>query len=167
MMHLTRRRLCAQPLACETTLRLWHRLLDADAHSATCLAAAGCDPFGGSVTVAPSGELLFPLATTPAGANVYGSTHGGLLLSLTDVLTSLHIIHALQRPVIHVSVSLTTNFAAAMPAGADRAVVARSRVTRRGRSMVFTTIDYVDALHPGVVFAHGSHTKAIVEGKDF
>lgn len=127
--------------------------------------------------------MLFPFTVTMASSNVFGTLHGGMLMTLVDMCTSFHIAEQLlPQKYGHVSVNLSTNFLTA--AQKDAPLVAVTRVEKLGSRLVYTSVDIlldlpnaatVGRTHPdtadGVeamlreytVVANGKHVKSILK----
>lgn len=85
--------------------------------------------------------LLFPFQVTMPSTNVFGTLHGGMLMTMVDMCTSFHIAERLLPGFPgHVSVNLSTNFITA--AKRDDRVVAACRVDKMGKRLVYTSIDF-------------------------
>ena len=95
-----------------------------------------------------SALMLFPFTVESGATNVFGTTHGGMLMTLLDMFTSLHICERLLPETNgHVSVNLNMNFVAAAKKG-DK-LVGVTRVDKQGKRLVYTTADFfLDVPHP-------------------
>jgi uncharacterized protein (TIGR00369 family) len=97
---------------------------------------------GGSVTEL----LLFPFTVTMATTNVFGTLHGGMLMTMVDMCTSFHIAERLLPAMPgHVSVNLSTSFITA--AKKDDRVIAVCRVDKLGKKLAYTSVDFLLDTH--------------------
>lgn len=97
------------------------------------------DPSSG---VEKSALMLFPFTVESGATNVFGTTHGGLLMTLLDMFSSLHICERLLPGTNgHVSVNLNMNFIAAAKKG-DK-VVGVTKVGKQGKRLVYTDVDFL------------------------
>jgi uncharacterized protein (TIGR00369 family) len=102
--------------------------------------------------------LLFPFTVTMASTNVFGTLHGGMLMTLVDVCTSFHIAERLLPNMPgHVSINLSTSFITA--AKKDDRVVAVCRVDKLGKRIAYTSVDFLlDSSGPnGKALSSSSH----------
>lgn len=126
--------------------------------AATSAAAAHHHHHQGDAAVAktPTTELLlFPFTVTMATTNVFGTLHGGMLMTLVDMCTSFHIGERLLPAMPgHVSVNLSTSFITA--AKKDDRVIAVCRVDKLGKRLAYTSVDFLLDTPP--VVPHRPHT---------
>ena len=88
--------------------------------------------------------LAMPIKVTKSSANVFGTMHGGMLLTLVDDCTSFHIIdRLLPKCPGHVSVQLSGNFVSSASVGDE--ILAVSKIDKLGRSLVYTSIAFYKA----------------------
>jgi acyl-coenzyme A thioesterase PaaI-like protein len=133
-----------------------------------------------------SALFAVPITVTKPSANVLGTMHGGMLMTLVDDCTSFHIIdRLLPRCPGHVSVQLSSNFVSAGVVGEE--LLGVSSVDKLGKSLVYTSITFYKpaskeaeeilaaacslaevrlALSKVPVIATGSHIKAITAKMD-
>jgi acyl-coenzyme A thioesterase PaaI-like protein len=161
---------------CAHSLAAWQWLLARDNHTRSTLSFVGLDAASltsvevhGPTPSHSSSVMLFPLRCLEPATNVFGSMHGGTLLTLTDALTSMHIIYrniaemdaealktASELPG-HVTVSLSTKFITAVPEGTE--LLAATTVRKNGKRLVYTDVEFRSSCG-AVVYATGSHIKA-------
>lgn len=86
--------------------------------------------------------MLFPFRVTLPTTNVFGTLHGGMLMTMVDLCTSLHIGERLlpAKPG-HVSVNLSTNFITA--AQQEDTLVAVTRIDKIGKRLAYTSVDFL------------------------
>ena len=106
----------------------------------------------------PDVALTFPFHVTEMACNGVGSCHGGVLSSLADVFTTVHL-WGLEPGRKHVSVNLELDFMCA--ALTNTRVQCNTVVMRRGKKLAFTSFSFVDE-RTGQLLAKGSHTKAYI-----
>lgn len=145
---------------CKGTRTMWAHLAAQDSFTRWCLdECLGLDAVRSAEVATPSAHsdatasapherhrsiIAFPFSVTAKSANVFATMHGGMLLSLTDILTSLHIIYALQPEAVgHVTMTLDVNFLKSAPVGEQ--LWAFSRIDKLGGRVVFASIDFVGA----------------------
>ncbi|RXK41979.1 hypothetical protein M231_00700 [Tremella mesenterica] len=102
------------------------------------------------------GYLKASLLVEKRHLNNHKTVHGGVLLSLTDTITSLCLsTHGIPAPT-GVSVNVSCEFV--RPAGKEGdIIICSSEVVRLGRTMAYTRINFLDSQERIVAF--GSHTK--------
>mgnify|MGYP001563460822 FL=1 len=133
-----------------------------------------------SVTATPVRRWLrFHLKCCTGATNIFGTMHGGVLLTLTDILTSMHMMHDSVQPEsvsvgdgcrasrhpatltslpLHVSVSLSTKFVAAVPEASS--VIAVTELSKVGKRLIYSNVEFASS--DGVVFAVGNHVKSLM-----
>lgn len=102
--------------------------------------------------------LIFPFLVTADACNGVGSCHGGVLSSLADVFTTVHL-WGLEPERKHVSVNLDVNFLAA--AFKDSTVECHTTVSRMGKRLSFTDFRFID-VNSQKLLATGTHNKAYI-----
>ncbi|KAL7422860.1 hypothetical protein Q5752_002157 [Cryptotrichosporon argae] len=108
------------------------------------------------LTHARPGQLKTSLFVEKRHLNNHQTLHGGVLLSLTDTVTSLALSTLGIPPPTGVSVNITCDFV--RPAGREGdELVAVGEVSKLGRTITFTRVSFYDAQQQLVAF--GSHTK--------
>ena len=110
--------------------------------------------------------MVFPMEVTNGASNVFKTIHGGMLTSLVDITTSLHLTHYFRpEPVGHVSVSISTQFMKA--ASCETKIHAVTRLDKVGKSTAFMSVKFVDAEDHTIIYATGTHVEAIKRRLDF
>ena len=157
------RRLTAEP-----TLAAWRALLAKDTYGTMSLELVGCNPLLQAHASRDGTTLAFPMLCTNGAANVFNTMHGGELLSLVDMVTSLHFVHSVAGDKPHATSHLGTQFLRAVPVGAE--LVALTTMRREGRTgFVDTRLVPMEALdecadgRAGKAFAVGNATKALLK----
>jgi uncharacterized protein (TIGR00369 family) len=153
------------------TMAAWEHLFSRDAYALHILEAVGCNPLKQSLCTEDGQLMVFPMIVLQESTNVFSTLHGGALLSLVDVLTSLHYDHVTQPRVEHVTSHLNTQFLKAVPLGQELAAV--TSVRRQGRT-TFMHVEFMPpnsyAIPPGTVasadaFATGAATKVLLPSR--
>ena len=89
-----------------------------------------------------------------------GLVHGGAIASLIDSAAALAIFSGLDKPPkASATIDLHMHYLAA---NADQDLIAEARVRRRGRSVVFVSVDVTTA--SGVAAAHGELSFQVIPG---
>ena len=103
-------------------------------------------------------RLCFPWSGRGPSLNAFGCVHGGVLATLGDVCTTVHL-WAVDRGATHVSVAFDVQFFEPAKEGTEFLCI--TRVVRRGKTLAFTEFEFAERLS-GKVIAKGSHTKAMI-----
>lgn len=103
--------------------------------------------------------MIFPFTVTMPSTNVFGTLHGGMLMTLIDMCTSFHIAERLLPNMPgHVSVNLSSSFITA--AKKDDRVIAVCRVDKLGKRLAYTSVDFLlDAPSPTIAAMTTSSTR--------
>ncbi|CCW70097.1 unnamed protein product [Phytomonas sp. Hart1] len=98
------------------------------------------------------GSLVFPWTSNKESLNAFGTVHGGVLSTLADVFTRIHLKAAV--PQLHVtSISLEISFLS--PVFEDKECVCVTRLVGKRDNTVFTNFSLEDG--SGAIYARGSH----------
>jgi acyl-coenzyme A thioesterase PaaI-like protein len=105
-----------------------------------------------------TGALIFPFLAKPEGCLPNRGCHSGLLASLADVFTTVHL-WGLDLERRHVSVNLEVNILHETLPGA--CLECHTSVLRNGKRLAFTSFSFVEC-GSGLLIANGIHNKAYI-----
>lgn len=111
------------------------------------------------ITDGSDGRMHFTFKPPQEACSAYGTVHSSVYGGLADMFTTIHL-WGLQPHTSHVSIVLDVKFL--NPAQPSEDILCCTRVLRFGKKLAFTEFVFCDAKQPSVVFAKGTHTKAIV-----
>jgi len=104
-------------------------------------------------------SIAFPFKVRHEGTDTSGGLHVGMMSALADVYTTLHLwgVAPAQK---HVSVDFNVVVHQPLLPAHDAEMI--TRVSKFGKRLAFTEFRVVDRADPSIVFASGTHTKAIL-----
>ncbi|KAL2913985.1 hypothetical protein HK105_206423 [Polyrhizophydium stewartii] len=111
----------------------------------------------------PTKTVVFRFPVREPMLNPVGTLHGGALLMIADVTTSIALGFFHPEGFASVSVDLTCQFVSSAKPGDS--VDVRCVVTKAGRSMAFMRFEFTEPDRPDKVLASGVHTKFIFKPK--